>query len=320
MKLSPDVSRTFQNGSGKTATVGNKEVYYGMEVVVYGRSYWILDARPNGIGFKLYTVDESGSQFNFRTREVTIPEVAAQEPILPENLVIVDDEEHVVSESEVSTRNESLLKNIAAIYPLLHFDPESAMREFSFNSDLVATIYRLLNINTRTPSINRLPWKTDALVAIACAPVIIHGSVNKDQRERLTKELSQWYGLIKSNDRAWQVLKGLYTAPDIARDILFPELPDAEQKPAKNPTTSHNAETKAVTKKPKKEDDAVTEYLRYADGRISLVNKLDLIGFPNPAEFVSKYDHLSFGLAKMNVTNQLRKAVKEGLYTIPTTV
>lgn len=337
-----DPERRFLNGANKPAKIGETIVHYGMEVLVYGRRYWVLDARPNGVGFKLFTVDEKGQQFSFKTREVTIAEdAAASAPVAP--AVVIDDEEHQDTATDAARHRRSLLTSLATLSPKLHLIDVGDSPTFA---GLIEHVTECLQVATRLPSVARLPWSKNPGHTVTAALIVMANATSPAQEDRLTTELAA--ALIEHNLRGDVVKDDLkkyarfLSSFPLASDLYCRGYIRAAGLIAQEPATDglvpsegfkQGEELKVVAAKadvgkstiklaprPKarhKKDngDEVAAYLRDTNNMDEVIALLQP-QMPNVADLAAKYAHLSFGLAKMNITNIVRKLHKNGEFSI----
>jgi hypothetical protein len=305
----PDTERHYLNGAGKAAKVGDVTVHYGLEVKVYERSYWVVDARPNGIGFKLHVVDTDGRQFAFKTREVTVAEApSAATPPAP--AAVVDAAEHQTTTHDSALRHRSLITNLRAICPALHLSDTAS-------PETAEHVHRCLEVATRLPTVARLPWADNPRATAAAALMVIEASVSPPQRERLSREMVE--ALFQHAGTA--VVATLQAAvldlhpPGVAAATVA-ALPDPPAGPTPAPAPAAPKPAPRAKSRHKKDiGDAVAAHLRATNSLDELVALLEP-QLPQVRGWATKYGHLSFGLAKMNITNLVRKLHKDGHYTI----
>ena len=333
----PDRNIRFANGAGRHAQVDGQDVFLGMQIVVYGLDYWVVDARPSGIGFTLYAVNSEGRQFDFKTKEVTLAEKPAEAPV-----VVVQDAPDLrsVSSLEREKINGSIVTNIENVFPNITISTgyldDAQLRE----------LHAALQLLQRNPMPERLPWGSaeHAIMAAASHIAMLHAA-NWYQAMRIVTELAPlindtnvprsaaeflqyWEDFARLNHSKYydlktppKWLKKLTTdAAGAKADVRVPAklvkpieghagLAEALEVIARVPVASTKSSAKAS-------GDEVTEYLKIAKTPEDLRILLNAARFPDSAEVVQKYSHLSFGLQKMSVTNLLRKAVKSGSVTL----
>ena len=338
-QISPDPGKTYRNGAGRLAQVGGQDVFYGMEVTVYGLPYWVVDARPSGIGFTLYAVNSEGRTFEFKTREV---EVATRPSTAPPAVALED--ERSASSAEQDRHRTSIVQNIESIYPNV------AVRAAALDDDQLRQLFLALSQLQRSPMPARLPWDTGdtAVLTAACLIAAAH-AISWQQAQRIVGDLyraapgdapadgpagfwAYWSALGRSDPNA----PGRHAAEyyELRRaPRWYPQLVAATARPApERPAPSAPAPAPVAAVEPASapaptappapkvrlggKGDAVSQYLQAAKDPAALRALLARTGYPDPDATVDRYGHLSFGLQKMSVTNLLRKAVRTGTATL----
>jgi hypothetical protein len=330
----PNTDQNFENGAGRRAQVGGQDVFYGMEVVVYGFSYWVTNARPSGIGFTLTAVNREGVSFDFKTREVAIAEKpsattpAVPEPVLPRELSSLDREKH----------NASLVTNIELVYPNV------TISTAHITDEELQQLHSALTLLQRNPTPARLPWGegSDRMLIVACY-IVLANAANWYQALRMARELQaawpansesppkletatdfleHWIDSHPIQDHA--TIFSLRAEPKWQKKLEADALswkanvriPNSILK-SPTPTGSSKNNNPAVTvTKATGHGDATTDYLKPATSPTELRALLDALKFPDAGAVMQKYAHLSFGLQKMSVTNLLRKSVKTGAISL----